>query len=128
MNFKKEALVERKLMNFSLAITEAKKQLREAKRNHRKNIVSLKHQLTDAQTTEKKAEKSFQEAYDGKLLLARFADTSLYHDRIKGEDWTIPLTENVSASLQTGGERMELGSKAFDEMIFITITSPKKNK
>ena len=113
-------------MEFSSAITEAKKQLRAAKRNHRKNIASLEQQLTDAQTTEKKVEKSFQKAYDEKLLLARIADASLYHDRIEGEDWTIPLNENVSASLRTGRERMELRGKTFDEMIFITITSPKK--
>ena len=113
-------------MEFSSAITEAKKQLRAAKRNHRKDVASLKRQLTEAQDAKKKAEASFRKAYDEKLLLARFADVSLYHDRIEGEDWTIPLTENASASLRTGGERLELGAKTFDEVIFITITSPKK--
>ncbi len=116
-------------MEFSSAITEAKKQLRLAKRNHRKNIASLKEQLTKAQAAEKKAEESYQNAYDEKLLLAKFESASLYHDRIEGENWKIPLTENIFASTRIGGELIQGGNTSRLEnvrTVFITITSPKQ--
>ena len=116
-------------MEFSSAITEAKKQLRAARRNRRNNVYSLKRQLTEAQETEKKAELSFQKAYDEKLLLARFADASLYHDRIEGEDWAIPLTEDISVSSRIGAELLQSGRTTHsrsEKTIFVTITTPKQ--